>query len=51
MAVVNIYEVAPIVERLVIVDPSAVEDQVIYNKTSCQTPGITGGGLRLSPNS
>ena len=33
MAVVNIYETSPIVERLVIVDASAVEEQQIYNKT------------------
>jgi hypothetical protein len=33
MAVVNIYEVAPVVERLIIVDAAAVADQEIYNKT------------------
>ena len=33
MAVVNIFETDPIVERLVIVDASAVEEQQIYNKT------------------
>jgi len=33
MATVNIYETSPVVERLVIVDASSVEEQVIYNKT------------------
>ena len=33
MAVVNIYETNPTIERLVIVDPANVEDQNIYNKT------------------
>jgi hypothetical protein len=33
MAVVNIYETAALMERLVIVDASAIEDQEIYNKT------------------
>jgi len=33
MAVVNIYETTPTVERLIIVDASSVEEQSIYNKT------------------
>ncbi len=33
MAVVNIYETAPTVERLIIVDASNVVEQEIYNKT------------------
>ena len=33
MAVVNVYEVTPLIERLLIIDPTAVEDQNIYNKT------------------
>jgi len=33
MATVNIYETAPTVERLIIVDAASVEEQIIYNKT------------------
>jgi len=56
MAVVNIYETAPIVERLIIVDASAVEEQVIYNKTgntyelTFVKDDVQGGTTRLVPD-